>query len=316
MLPNTAKSDSRSLDRNRLKALSIRNTPRTLAHLAASISIYIGCSWITAPLAWEIKLAVWLLQALILVGVTSIIHECIHGLFARAKWVNRSVGAIAAAVLLKNYTLHRAFHLRHHSRTTKDDDPEPRAELRSIHDYLRLAAQRGNIFFTTRTSWHGTWRALRGYPPPYLAGNELLNVRADALIELLWLAVVLGGLIFFPRPVIYGYLFPLCISPALAFVVFLPEHYATTAGSNRAVENTRTIRSNALFRFLFWNNNYHTEHHAYPGVPFFNLPRLHRLIAGHISHSACSYTQFHFHLLRQLRDRSRVETAGQTDSIS
>jgi fatty acid desaturase len=265
---------------------------------------------------WWLKPVVWLLRAIILVGVTSIIHECIHGLFARAKWVNRWVGAIAAAALLKNYTLHRAFHLRHHSRTTKDDDPEPRVGLQSIRDYLRLAARRGNILFTTRTSWHGTWCALHGCPPHYLSGKELTDVRVDALIEFLWLAAMLGGLIFFPGPVIYGYLIPLCISPLLAFFVFLPEHYATTSGSSRAVDNTRTIRSNAIFRFLFWNNNYHAEHHAFPGVPFFNLPRLHGLMADQISYSAGSYTRFHLDLLRQLRVGVPVAGADQKQFMS
>ena len=30
--------------------------------------------------------------------------------------------------------------------------------------------------------------------------------------------------------------------------------------------------------FLYWQMNYHTEHHMYAGVPCYNLPKLHRLI--------------------------------------
>ena len=42
--------------------------------------------------------------------------------------------------------------------------------------------------------------------------------------------------------------------------------------------NTRTIYLNPVLRFLYWNMNYHAEHHMYPTVPFYNLPKLHALI--------------------------------------
>jgi fatty acid desaturase len=31
--------------------------------------------------------------------------------------------------------------------------------------------------------------------------------------------------------------------------------------------------------FLYWNMNYHVEHHMFAAVPFYNLPRLHALVA-------------------------------------
>jgi fatty acid desaturase len=35
---------------------------------------------------------------------------------------------------------------------------------------------------------------------------------------------------------------------------------------------------NPVSRWLYWNMNYHVEHHMYPMVPYYNLPRLHELI--------------------------------------
>jgi fatty acid desaturase len=43
-------------------------------------------------------------------------------------------------------------------------------------------------------------------------------------------------------------------------------------------ENTRTTRTNALMRWLGWNMQYHTAHHAFPGVPCYALPKLHEEI--------------------------------------
>ena len=305
MQPHPAGTSSRpqtstALGTHDLRRFCARDPLRSFSHLGASIALYVACYFVAVSRGSWAKVIAWLVQAIVLVGVTSVIHECIHGLFARARLVNRWLGAIAAAILLKNYTLHRAFHLRHHACTTKEDDPEPRADLRSVRDYLMLAARRGNILFTTYISCVGTWHAVRGDQPQYLPSSELVGVRQDALIEVFWVVAVLASFAIRPWPTIFGYVIPLCISSSLSFLVFLPEHYGTTFGSALAIDNTRTIRSNALFRFLFWNNNFHAEHHAFPGVPYFQLQRVHRLMGDNIAHNMSSYTQFHLQLIRQL----------------
>jgi fatty acid desaturase len=38
--------------------------------------------------------------------------------------------------------------------------------------------------------------------------------------------------------------------------------------------NCRTVEMNPVFRFLYWNMNYHAEHHMFPMVPYHALPRL------------------------------------------
>ena len=46
--------------------------------------------------------------------------------------------------------------------------------------------------------------------------------------------------------------------------------------------NCRTVYMNLINRYLYWNMNYHVEHHMFPLVPYHNLPRLHELVkAGH-----------------------------------
>jgi fatty acid desaturase len=38
---------------------------------------------------------------------------------------------------------------------------------------------------------------------------------------------------------------------------------------------------NPVFRFLYWNMNYHVEHHMFPMVPFHALPALHEEVKEH-----------------------------------
>jgi fatty acid desaturase len=40
--------------------------------------------------------------------------------------------------------------------------------------------------------------------------------------------------------------------------------------------NTRTVYMNPIFRYLYWQMNYHTEHHMFPMVPYHALAKLHQ----------------------------------------
>ena len=39
--------------------------------------------------------------------------------------------------------------------------------------------------------------------------------------------------------------------------------------------NCRTVYMNPISRFIYWNMNYHLEHHMFPLVPYHALPKLH-----------------------------------------
>jgi fatty acid desaturase len=42
--------------------------------------------------------------------------------------------------------------------------------------------------------------------------------------------------------------------------------------------NSRTVYMNPISRWIYWNMNYHVEHHMFPMVPYHALPRLHEVI--------------------------------------
>ena len=42
--------------------------------------------------------------------------------------------------------------------------------------------------------------------------------------------------------------------------------------------NSRTVYMNPISRYIYWNMNYHVEHHMFPMIPYHALPRLHALI--------------------------------------
>ncbi|RUV49309.1 fatty acid desaturase, partial [Mesorhizobium sp. M7A.F.Ca.MR.228.00.0.0] len=54
-------------------------------------------------------------------------------------------------------------------------------------------------------------------------------------------------------------------------------------------------------RRLAWNMPFHAEHHAYPGVPFHQLPRFHALIERHLKMVEPGYVSFHGKYIDTLR---------------
>jgi fatty acid desaturase len=70
--------------------------------------------------------------------------------------------------------------------------------------------------------------------------------------------------------------------------------------------NSRTIYLNPVFRFIYWNMNYHVAHHMFPLVPYHMLPELHKETRHDIPVPLgglwAAYRQIIPAILRQLKD--------------
>jgi fatty acid desaturase len=70
--------------------------------------------------------------------------------------------------------------------------------------------------------------------------------------------------------------------------------------------NARTVYMNPLARFLYWNMNYHVEHHMFPVVPYYALPQLHEVMKADTprpySGFLAAYREIDPTLLRQVKD--------------
>ena len=72
--------------------------------------------------------------------------------------------------------------------------------------------------------------------------------------------------------------------------------------------NSRTVYMNPISRFIYWNMNYHVEHHMFPMVPFHRLPDLHEAIKHDLPAPNTSIVQAYREMwpavVRQLRCES------------
>jgi fatty acid desaturase len=70
--------------------------------------------------------------------------------------------------------------------------------------------------------------------------------------------------------------------------------------------NSRTVYMNPIVRFLYWNMNYHVEHHMFPMIPYHNLPALHEEVKADMPKPYSGFLEAYREiipaLLRQAKD--------------
>ena len=64
----------------------------------------------------------------------------------------------------------------------------------------------------------------------------------------------------------------------LQMLCAMPQHIGLTPNTSDFRLCCRTYTCGWLPAFLYWNMQYHIEHHMFPAVPFYNLPRLRHAI--------------------------------------
>lgn len=224
------------------------------------------------PQIWNAALLIPLL-----VLHSSLQHEAIHIL--EQKWPRLARIAIFPAFgLFVPYLRFRELHLKHHINeliTDPFDDPETMYLEAGFWRKLPLRLKRvfeinntligrmiigpiiGQVFFMVQD-----FRALK-------AGD--LKVMIGWGLHIPAICLVLGFLILWEFSLVSYLLAAYGALSILKIRTFL-EHRAHHATSARSV----LIRRGGVFGFLFLNNNLHAVHHKYPGVSWYNLPKLSR----------------------------------------
>lgn len=208
-------------------------------------------------------------------------HEAGHGTAFRTDWMNNVLYEIASFMVFRQSTVWRWSHMRHHSDTIiRGRDPEiavPRPP-RLFNRILQHFAIKSTPREFKKMLLHATGR-IHPQVATFLPESEYGKVFLRARIYLFIYASVLGLAIYF-RTVMPLFF----IGLPNFFGSWLMVLYGTTqhAGLEENVldhrRNSRTVYMNRLHRYLYWNMNYHIEHHMFPLVPYHALPRLHELI--------------------------------------
>jgi fatty acid desaturase len=289
-------------------------SPRRAA-LRIMAMVAIWCAGTTFGLVlehWWAWAAAWWVQALCLVGSYSAMHEGTHGTLARSRRWNRLLAGAWGMTILWNAALWRQYHLAHHAHAGTDADPEPSTEASSALAYVTGIPLTGAGFALAQ--WAISARAtVTGFAPAWSRGAGHRAARRNGALLLAWTAALAIAAATEPGLVLRLWLGPYLLAVLLvAPATGITEHYGCERGLGAPdpYASTRTVISNPAVRFLFWQNNFHAAHHAFPTVPAHNAPRLHRLVAGRTVHLASGYVRFHLEVVRRLATRRRTPSAS------
>ena len=231
--------------------------------------------WVASPLG-----AIWL------TWYGSLQHETIHNHPTSSRRFNAWLASLPLSLWIP-YRVYRVTHLQHHRHggrplTDVSRDPESfyletgalamRGPLRRAL-YLANCTLAGRLMLGPALAVYRFWR------------SELKKIRGgDSSRRIVWVRHALSVL-----PVLFwvtqachiplsvyllGMVYP---SIALGLLRSFAEHRADAVSSMRTV----TVEANAFWSLLFLNNNLHIAHHAYPKLPWYQLPSTWRHLRSH-----------------------------------
>lgn len=272
------------------QSLTTKSDRRGLVHLAGHIgTIIIFGTWVALGLPFW-PLALWPL-GIALAFLFTLQHECTHATPFRSAWLNTCLGLGTGFILVQPFFWFRAFHLAHHRHTNDPDrDPElqghakPESWSAMLWHLSTLGYWGGKLAVLGRLA---LGRADDAYIPPKARGRVIGEAR---LMVAAYGAVALFTISVSPI-LLWIWLVPLAIGFPVLRLYLLAEHARCPTVANMFA-NSRTTLTNTVVRFLAWNMPYHAEHHAYPAVPFHQLPAFHAHTHAALASLSPSYTRF------------------------
>jgi Na+-transporting NADH:ubiquinone oxidoreductase subunit F len=208
-------------------------------------------------------------------------HESGHGTAFRTDWMNNALYEIASFMMMRESTVWRWSHTRHHSDTLivgRDPEiavPRPPDVKEIVLKFFNIGAYR-KYFCQILT--HACGRML-AEEKTYIPDTEFPKIYLKARIYV-FIYVSTAGLSLATHsilPLMYVGL-PNLFGSWLGVIYGLSQHAGLAENVLDHRLNSRTIYLNPIHRYLYWNMNYHVEHHMFPLVPYHALPRLHALV--------------------------------------
>jgi len=263
-----------------------------LTYLAtASAATYLIVSFPHASARYLVCIPLYLLAAASLHGISLFTHEAVHGTLSSNPIWNRWLGALCAWPVLQNFAAYRVLHLNHHNHLGLEGDPD------HYNNYTHWS------WLLFAMNWG---RLIIGYPV-YITAIPILGFRQGRGWERFWIVlevccvvamVVLALRLPIPRAVlIHGWLIPMLIINTLVNIRGMSQHTLLEHHSD-PILGTRSILTNRVTAFFMCNENYHLEHHLYPRVPWYNLPRLHRAMKEDLVARGAPYISSYFAFVR------------------
>jgi fatty acid desaturase len=211
-------------------------------------------------------------------------HESSHNLMTRNPFIDRWLGFICGIPILFSAKGYRIMHPLHHKYLRSEKDPD---DIENVSKESFLLRWLYVLVFFFSIYLYLIMVPLNAIKNSGIRDRIVVIVEMAAMV-----GIVMMGWIFLPiQWMLEGWLMPLLVAGQIANLRGIAEHGMTTGGNE--MTDTRTVATNPVLSFLMCNINYHIEHHLYPGVPWYNLPKVHELLQDEYRSAGSSvYTSY------------------------
>lgn len=265
-----------TLDQSAIKHLHVKRPWRHLL-VAARQFVFLGLStWLL--ITYRSPLVIFpaaLLSGFTVFNFTVLLHEQLHNLVFAGHHprLNAALGHLYAFWSGISASQFTRWHLDHHiqlgssTRDPKRHHLSPKVNSR----WLKLAYFTPVLFylyFRAATKETATYEpALRAR----IARERAVSIGGHLALQVLLLLLAGGGawLRAYALPVLF-------VFPVAFAINRIGQHY--NIKEDDPAGWATWVRGHWFWDFLFLNSNYHLEHHYYPGIPFYNLPVLQKML--------------------------------------
>ncbi len=246
------------------------------------------------------------------------VHELMNRTVFKSKQLNAFFERVYAFISWSDYLWYQGSHPPHHGATCHEayDGEVPlallaRARIERKKNWIRL------LVFNPTATWQKlklAWRHARGHVHGRWYNHVLPE--ADPAVRRRhrnWARILLiGHGVMAAMFVVTGHWFLIVVFTFgtfycgwLGFLCGFPQHYGLNPNVPDFRYNTRTFTCSWLPAFYYWNMQYHLEHHMFPAVPFYNLPKLRAAIAHDLppaTHGLIATWRELFEIRRRVRE--------------
>ncbi|MCG6138576.1 MAG: fatty acid desaturase [Nostoc sp. LLA-1] len=246
--------------------------------LMAVVGVTVEINAYTQGLGWNFATVEYCVGVILVVlGMNAmflLIHEGVHDLLFPQKWLNDLAAIVMAIAGFVSFSAYRSMHLRHHEHLGDENDPD------DYHNYTNNAKLIWLLHYN-RLLWATILYLIFVPSLAWRYGNiqERIKVVSEYLLLIVTYIIIWQ---FVPLKLFFmTWIVPFILTNFTINIRGLTQHGITDATDPFLA--SRSIEASPIVQFLLVHENFHLEHHLFPSIPSYNLPKLHKLILNRIN---------------------------------
>ena len=293
---------SKLIPKDKLKPFLKRNNISGIVHLCLHMGLILFSGFlISISTNLFIKTLVMIAHGSFIAFLYAGLHECIHKSAFKNKKLNEFVGYFIGFVLLRSFLNGRYRHMAHHTFTQHPEkDPDKVDFPSSYFEYLKHVTSFSVWVRIIDNLFRHSIGNINESEKSYIPENEIKSLIFESRAMVAGYFIIASLSIYFNTTFFLIYWFiPRILGEPFLRLVRMVEHTGKDETADM-IHNTRTSFPSFFLKFLYWNMPYHVEHHLYASVPFYKLPKFHKLIKPHTDELEPSILAVHLEILKQI----------------